>query len=100
MHSNSCHDRELDLEACIGAIRGTGAKEVESCTTRTAGIPGTIGLDAGAVIRPPIDTSSENGTRNFIDAASHSQYRVRALLLLSRKQARAAVAANKVDCHK
>ena len=44
--------------------------------------------------------STENGIRNFTDAASHSQYRARAELARNAKASTTATAAKPVDCHK
>src|ERR1017187_2158359 len=58
---------------------------------------------AGTNHRPrlaPIVASTENGTRNLTEAATHSQYRARAWSDLSVKASNTATAANPVDCHR
>jgi hypothetical protein len=61
------------------------------------------GAAAGALRHstwPAMLTRIENGTRNFTDAASHSQCRTAARFLRSISVSKAATQANSVDCHK
>ena len=48
--------------------------------------------------RPAVDRK-ENGMRNFVEAASHNQYRTRGPNLRQRTTSRPTAAANSVDCH-
>ena len=78
-------------------IAGTGANDVEICSTARAGMAGTTG---GTSTLLPSATRSAKGIRNLTDAASHSQYRVPAWLLLSAYAAIATSAVNSVDCQR
>ena len=48
----------------------------------------------------PTATNSENGIRNFSEAASQSEYRTRAEFFRRAKVSNPAAAAKRVDCHK
>ena len=64
----------------------------------------TIGTESAGAVRQltllPAATNTAIGTRNFIDAANHTQYRVCAALPFSASTSSHATTANSVDCHK
>src|SRR5262249_9760966 len=84
----------------IGVVDGgAGENDAEMSSTWMAVIA-RMGADRGSSIFSPAETSSAKGIRNFIEAASHSQYRTRARFFRIAKHAAVIAAANRVDCHR
>ena len=98
------------LADCDGCEAGAGPSETSApkgsfTCSMICGTPSSAPERAGVVAAGranwlPASTSSEHGTRNLADAASHRQYRACARLFLRSRVRRPAIPANSVDCQR